>query len=156
MDDSLDIQNPLQACPSLSIEILTPTIGVAPAPQGCILSLVMICMHRRHWANGRKRTIWIHPGHTPLTLRAFDLDRSFESFPLFIICPTLIGRAVPTLQRLQRWLEAGIFFPGNLLRPGSIALVGISCWDIERSKTRVESDSIVAECPVGKPGRLSY
>ncbi len=80
MDDPLDIQDPLQPRPSFGIEVLTPTIGAAPPPQDCILSLVMIGMHFRYWANGRKRMLWIHPDHTSLTLRAFDLDRHFKTF----------------------------------------------------------------------------
>jgi hypothetical protein len=80
MDNPLDIQDALQPRPSLGIQILTPTIGAAPPPQGRILSLIMIRMHICHWANGGKRMFRLDPDHTPLTLRAFDLHRHFQSF----------------------------------------------------------------------------
>ncbi len=78
MDDPLDIQDALQPCPSLGIEVLTPTIGAAPSPQGRILS--MICMHLRHRAHGRKRMLRVDPDHPSLALRGFDFYRHFQAF----------------------------------------------------------------------------
>jgi hypothetical protein len=80
MDDPLDIQDALQPCPSFGIEVLTPTIGTAPSPQGRILGLIMISMHLCHGANRSKGMLWVNPGHPSLTLRAFDFDRHFQSF----------------------------------------------------------------------------
>jgi hypothetical protein len=55
VDDPLDIQDALQPCLSLSIEILTPTIGATPSSQSRILSFVVIRMHLCH----RRRAIGV-------------------------------------------------------------------------------------------------
>jgi hypothetical protein len=101
MDDPLDIQDPLQPCPSLGIEILPSTISTGPSPQGRILSLIMIGIHLRHRANRGKGMLWFNPNYPSLTLRAFDFHRYFQTFsPDFssAITRTIAERQIDTGQ----------------------------------------------------------
>jgi hypothetical protein len=80
VDDPLDIQDALQRRSSFGIQVLTATIRATASSQGRILSLIMICMHLRLWANGRKRMLCFEPDHAPLALRPFDFYRHFQAF----------------------------------------------------------------------------
>ena len=84
IDQALNLQTSLQPGSRLGIEALASAVGATPSPESGILryhsgSLTTTSCSSR--ANGFEGMLDVEPDDPVLALRAFDLDRHFETFP---------------------------------------------------------------------------